>query len=477
MMRGILLVKQAAVALLTVVFACPVQSQDDTEVPDTAIDGQVAVDIEQEFPETMQEDQARWPYSCPIEIPPVDAVTSADATLPLIDFFVPPHVFQHAESDLSDLRIYTVDGSTIPYALRVLSAKSVRDVLPAAEFNRSEPEDGLHELTLDLQRDDLEHNEIQVETTGTDYRRSVTISGSVDVKDWKLLASGFVIHWTSDQQALLQRTFTYPNSRHRYLRVQVTPDPQTIERRDEFTFQSVSVLRQLDVPGQLVTTETTISPREPTRNYGTPGSRWILDFGSTVPCDRLEVLVADDEFARDVTLEAESLNDTGQSVFYPLSVNETSAWQRQRGEPSVPMVLTFSEILSRRLRLTVADYRNKPLTLSAARGSAAARQIVFERPEDSKLPLKLYFGNHGAETANYDFARNLPDVLTVDPVHASVREAQTNPGYVPPPVAFTERFPWLIYVALSIASLVLGAVTLNVSKAAIVLHDTASTPT
>ncbi|MEZ6032985.1 MAG: hypothetical protein R3C17_07820 [Planctomycetaceae bacterium] len=101
--------------------------------------------------------------------------------------------------------------------------------------------------------------------------------------------------------------------------------------------------------------------------------------------------------------------------------------------------------------------------------------MFLERPDDSKLPLKLYFGNREAETANYDFARNLPDVLTVDPVRASVREAQANPGYIPPPVAFTERFPWLIYVALSIACLVLGAVTLNVSKTAIVLHDTAST--
>ena len=142
------------------------------------------------------------------------------------------------------------------------------------------------------------------------------------------------------------------------------------------------------------------------------------------------------------------------------------------------MVLTFSEILSRRLRLTVADYRNKPLTLSSVRGIAAARQIVFERPDASKLPLKLYFGNHEAETANYDFSRNLPDVLTADPGRASISEPEASPEYVPPPVAFTERFPWLIYVALSIASLVLGAVTLNVSKAAITMHDheKASTP-
>lgn len=478
MLRFLCFVKLAAVALLTVILARAVHSQDDNELPDDTLGRQASTDIQQESSEMMQEDRSRWPYFSAIAIPPVDAATVSDAPLQLVDFFVTPEIFWHAAADLSDLRIYTADGSTIPYALRILAARSVRDVIPAAEFNRSEPDDGIHELTLDLQRDDIEHNEIQVETTGTDYRRSVVISGSSDAKDWKPLASGFVIQWTSDQQALLQQTFTYPNSRHQYLRVQVTPDPQIAEGRDEFTFQSVSVLRQLDVPGKLVTTEATVSSREPTRYYGTPGSRWILDFGSLVPCERLEVVVADDEFARDVTLEAESLSETGQSVFYPLSVNETTAWRRLRGEPSVPMVLTFSEILSRRLRLTVADYRNKPLTLSSVRGIAAARQIVFERPDASKLPLKLYFGNHEAETANYDFSRNLPDVLTADPGRASISEPEASPEYVPPPVAFTERFPWLIYVALSIASLVLGAVTLNVSKAAITMHDheKASTP-
>jgi hypothetical protein len=461
------LLKFATKMLLFVVLASPVQSQEELASSAAVADGQVNVEM-------MPEDQARWPFFAAIEVPPADESITSLTTPQLVDFFATPDIFEHARQDLSDLRIYTVDGNTVPYALRILSPKSVRDVFSAIEFNRSEPDDGVHELTLDLGLDGIEHNKVVVETTGKNFRRSVVISGSADANDWKPLVSGHVIQFTSGEQALMNQSFQYPNSRHRYLRVQVTPDPQAVDGNDTFTFQSASVIRQLDVPGQPVTTEAVMSDREPTRQYGAPGSRWILDFGAAIPCDRMEVIVQDDEFARDVSLEAESLNGLGQPTFYPVYISEGTEWRRVRGEPAVPMVVTFPEIRSRRLRLTVADYRNKPLTLGSVLGSGAARQIIFERLEDSKLPVKLYFGNQEAETANYDFARNLPDSLKSDPFRVSVSAAESNPDFVPTPKAFTERFPWLVYVALSSVSLVLGVVIMNLSKAAIANHDAVS---
>ena len=457
-------VKRVTAVFPLLVLACPVHGQNEEALPDAVAAEQVVSDLTPEI-------QARWPYLAAITIPAVDSTSVAGTNPQLVDFFAASDVFEHARRDLTDLRIYAPDGTTVPYALHILSPKSVRDVIPANEFNRSEPDEGVHELTLELQRDDMEHNEVVVETSGIDFRRFVLISGSPDGKDWKTLVSGNVLHYTHGEQTLINKEFHYPGSRHRYLKVQVTPDPQIADGRDAFTFQAVSVVRQLDLPGTSVTTEAAVGTREPTRHYGAPGSRWILDFGASVPCDRLEIAVQDEEFARDFSLESESLNALGQTTFTPIYFNENSAWQRRRGEPVVPIVLTFTEVQSQRLRLTIVDYRNKPLTLSSVRGSAAARQIIFEQPDDSKLPLNLYFGNHDAETANYDFARNLPEALPVVPVRASLSSAESNPQYIPSPKAFTERFPALIYIALGSVSLVLGAVIMNLSKAAITNHD------
>ena len=460
-------VKRVTAVFPLLVLACPVHGQNEVALPDAVAAEQVVSDLTPEV-------QARWPYLAAITVPAVDSTHVTGTTPQLVDFFAASDVFEHARRDLTDLRIYAPDGTTVPYALHILSPKSVSDVIPANEFNRSEPEEGVHELTLELQRDDIEHNEVVVETSGADFRRFVLISGSPDGKDWKTLVSGNVLHYTHGEQTLINKEFHYPGSRHRYLKVQVTPDPQIADGRDAFTFQAVSVVRQLDLPGTSVTTEAAVGTREPTRHYGAPGSRWILDFGASVPCDRLEISVQDEEFARDISLESESLNALGQTTFTPIYVNENSAWQRRRGEPVVPIVLTFTEVQSQRLRLTIVDYRNKPLTLSSVRGSAAARQIIFERPDDSKLPLKLYFGNQDAETANYDFARNLPEALPVVPVRTTLSTAESNPQYIPSPKAFTERFPALIYIALGSVSLVLGAVIMSLSKAAIANHDATS---
>ena len=164
----------------------------------------------------------------------------------------------------------------------------------------------------------------------------------------------------------------------------------------------------------------------------------------------------------------------GQPEFVSVYLEEDAVWQRRPDDEGGPMVLSFSEIQAKRLRLTVVDYRNKPLTLNGVTGLAAARQIVIERPQKSDLPLQIYFGNQNAENTNYDFARNLPESLPQVPVRATVSAAEPNPEFTPPPKPWTERFPWLIYVVLASVSVVLAAVIVNLSRAAIANHDSES---
>lgn len=438
-----------------------------------ASDSSVAVSVAA----AIDEDLSQWHYSAEIELPegnstPAVSVQNAD----LIDFFVTADVFSHAAPNLVDLRIYNSSGQMVPYALRILVPKSVRDTVPTQEFNRTEPENGVHELTLDLNRDDIDHNEVIIDTSGTSFRRAVVIEGSSDARDWRPLASGNVVRFPAGNEPFQIQSFTYDNSRHRYVRIQISPDPQAGDTRngnDAFSIVDVQTLQHVEVPGETVTTNAVLGSREPTRQYGVPASRWIVDLGGdNIPFNRLEADVEDAEFARDASLEAEYVNSQGSRSFSSMGVAGT--WQRVSGDPAVPMVLEIYEQSSKRLRLTVADYRNKPLTLKAIRVSSPARQIVFERPAESELPLRLYFGNKEAEPANYDFARNLPEKLTSLPERATLKSIEENPQYVPTPKAFTERFPWLIYVALSTVSVVLGTVVVGLSRTAIANHDKAA---
>ena len=75
-----------------------------------------------------------------------------------------------------------------------------RDPYPAKEFNRAAGPDGSSELTLDLQRDPpeqepVEHNEVEITTPGTEFRRHVVVDGSDDGVNWSKLAETELIRF------------------------------------------------------------------------------------------------------------------------------------------------------------------------------------------------------------------------------------------------------------------------------------------
>ena len=51
-----------------------------------------------------------------------------------------------------------------------------------------------------------------------------------------------------------------------------------------------------------------------------------------------------------------------------------------------------------------------------------------------------------------------------------------NPIYQPVPKPWTERWPWLVYVVLSVASLILLGILGVLARAAIARHDAAEQP-
>ena len=444
--------------------AALVHSQDE---PDSTTEEPTS-NTEEAAPEL----QARWEYFVPVPIP----VAKSDDSPTLVDLILGKDVFAHARPDLADLRLYDTTGKTIPYSLRYRRPQTIRENVAATEFNRDDPDDGPKELTLDLQRDDIQYNEIKIVTSGSDFRRAVEVEGSEDGKTWRQLLAANLIHFEHEKQKIDLDSLTFADSRFRFVRVRVHPDPnrETVDReRDRFRITEINVVRHVEDPGERLTQEGTLQPREPGRTYGAPGSVWIIDLGGdNVPCDRIEADIADSEFARDIMIEAEyPTGPLGQLRFSYVAMTGEPLWQRKPGEPKKPLIATFQEVQTRRLRLHVTDYRNPPLSIRSIKFSGPARQVVFARPTSEAGEPQLFFGNPHAELPNYDFARNLSAKLSPPPARAELKVAARNPNFVPPPQPFTERFPWLIYVVLGSVSVVLAGVIVSLSRAAISIHD------
>jgi hypothetical protein len=381
-----------------------------------------------------------------------------------VDFVLPPSVFDKSREDLGDLRLYDANHRAVPYALRVRRERDEQVPLTAREFNRAAHPDRSVELSLDLGDAPGEHNEIRVLMPGKNVRRRLHLEGSNDDKQWNTLLDK--VDWMAFRaggQKIDVHTFRYPASRFRYLRVQVRPDRSLEE--DKPALQAVTVLRSIQQPAKNITLPANLGPREPVPADDAPGSAWFLDFGGDrVLCERLSFDIGDPEFVRPYRLEM-ALGDGG---FRPLARGE---WRRQRGEKPAPLGITFNEVHARRLRLIVTDHRNAPLNIQSARYTAPARQVIFAPPAELTPPMRLYFGNPDAAAPHYDFAETLPAVLEPPPLRGSLNELTRNPEYQPPPRPWSERWPWLVYVVLSAASLALLGILGLLGREAIARRD------
>jgi hypothetical protein len=408
--------------------------------------------------DTEQEALSNWP--CFLEITP-----PAGNAGPWVDFVLPSAVFAKARFDLLDLLLYADDQREVPYALRVRVEQNVREPFPASRFNETEGPEGSTELTLDLQRNDIEHNEVELKMAGENYRRLVELEGSDDGNTWRPVQKEPLVFYVRGDTKLRDDSISYPPSRFRYLHVRLHRDP--LVDKASVRIEDIQVFRRVEVPGERPKWPAEKGPREPVRTDYGPGSAWILSLGGDqIPVDRIELEIAENDFARDFTLEAGGLPESRQSF----AAIASGVLQRKAGEKTRPLVVTFPETRAARLRLLVTDNRNRPLDIQTVSYLAPARQIVFATPS-SPAPLKLYFGYVKAGEPAYDFARNLPERLIPEPMRATVGTPTDNPHYLPEPLPLTERWPALIYAVLGTVIVVLGIILISLSRAAIRTHD------
>ncbi|HEV2904039.1 MAG TPA: hypothetical protein VGW32_03280, partial [Pyrinomonadaceae bacterium] len=123
-----------------------------------------------------------WPFF--VEVTPVGAGIN--------QFAVPLHVLDKAREDLADLRVYDANSREIPYALRIRAGEDDAEEVDGRLFNQANIGSTAREASVDLEQDPGEHNEVEIETEGMNFRRSVEVEGSDAGTGWKTLTTGGV---------------------------------------------------------------------------------------------------------------------------------------------------------------------------------------------------------------------------------------------------------------------------------------------
>ena len=370
-------------------------------------------------------------------------------------FAVPLHVLDKAREDLADLRLYDANSREIPYAVRIRAGEDDAEEVEGRLFNQANIGSTASEASIDLEEDPGEHNEVEIETEGMNFRRSIEVEGSDTPTGWKTLTTGGVIFsFGSSSSTARSNRVSYPVSRYRYLRVRVFADKPREEQPPVIT--GVKVLMSRREKGEITTWQVSVPQHQLLRHNSAPASSWTLDLGARVPCDRLLLNVQDESFSR--PFEVEVVDDPNN-----IRLVASGELTRRRGEQK-PVTITFDEVYARKLRLIVSDHSNQPLNVLAVEAGAPLRQLFFELKEPSAQSLRLYFGNANATEPHYDFEDELQSRLTAPVVATAAGPLTSNPDYRPAPLPFTERVPWLIYIVLTASSVALGLILFSLAR-------------
>ena len=374
----------------------------------------------------------------------------------LLDFVLDRDVLGQACADHADLRLYDSAGREIPYVLRIRHEVEVQNVFAAREFNRG-VEGGSTVVSCDLGPQPAEHNVVEIDTSGANFRRMADVQGSPDGVAWSTLASqATLFRFSAGGRSVEQLAVSYPVSRYRYLRVRVDHDPQVETAAPEIA--ALRVRRSVHVQGEMVSFPAIGQDRDADRLNSRPASVWRIDLGARIPFERLVLTTGDMAFSR--PFQVEIVDD-------PAAPALIASGELTRGtDANSQLPVDFAERFGRRLKLTVIDDRNPPLSIATTAAMSAARQVIFEAASAGSGPVRLYYGNPKALAPHYDLAMRIPANSSVVPSRLVLSIQRDNPIYRPEPKPFSERSPWLIYVVLAAASLALAGILRNLARAA-----------
>lgn len=390
----------------------------------------------------------------------------ADVTTPATSqayVIVTPEIWRNATSDLRDLRLYR--GSLqVPYALVPASSEQVRGYeISAAVLNLGRV-GGNTQFVLAVNGGDALVSHEWVRLTLRDNTPDFVAKARIEGFN---TFGGTVVDLGATTLFKLQKenlgenlTLKFPPSVFKYLRVTIpSVDPAAITGAHVFS------------PG--VTNENwTEMDLRTSLKIDAHDSVYEWDWADTVPIGRVEFNIqpssgGNRDFWRRVELRAEPdlpvatgaiwsvRSRAGANIAKTDLVNNDAATNYE--------LLVAGEARSKHFKLIIHNGDDPPLNLTV-RVAYRERRLYFAPPLAQKLIL--YFGDEKLEAPVYDYAKTW--VRSDDAKLAQVANVLPNPDYTgrPDTRPWTEQHPSLLWIALAIAVIGLGAVALKSFKSA-----------
>lgn len=390
---------------------------------------------------------AQWPHRAEINI-------DGKTTERVIEFDLAPEVFDSARKKLNDLRI--VDESTgleVAYVLRpVVLEKPLPTKFSGRLYNQSYIPKKYTRVTVDF-RKSLMKNKVYIKAGGEGFMRNrVLIESSNDRKSWHEVAKRPHLFRFQCRYNLTicteQRAMYIPKNEQRYLRVTIYNNKGENEK-----IKIENVWARDWTPYAPETEPVAIQKTELTEKENST-TRIKIDLGhKNLPLYEVKLDFEDDDFFRYVNVRS-SYHSSDHNPIYRFSSG---------GGLDEDLSIRLKNSRAQNLVLTIENGNDPPLRFKSATVTRLIRTVAFSPKTEG--PFKLYFGNETAGAPKYDLSHFLDRLENEGVYKAEVGDIAIKE---PPPkqIPFSERYKWLIWVALVAVLLVLAFIVIGQIKTA-----------
>ena len=394
-----------------------------------------------------------WEFVKSISLP--DGLAGGD----LVEVIPDPEVFNRAAPGLADLRIVQGDEQEVPYQVVVEQGSRDRRSFPASIRDLGFLPGRYSSFVADLGPGGLIHNEIEVFTSSQNFQRDVTVEGSNDATTWTVLQEDTkIFDFTLEERDFTTRDtrVRYPESTARFLRVRITNDGE-----EPLNITGASVFSVAETLAADVSYPAIISER--TEDSTSRRSLIVVDLGSKgLPTNKLTIQTDQVNFYREVALEGNG----DKPQWSPIERSGTLYSYDTPKFVGDKLSLSYPETTFRYLRLTIFNEDNPPLPVDGVELPGVPRKLIFRAQLGAAY--KLYYGNPGAHAPSYELERILPFLETENlPVGGLGPQADNLAFQVEKErLPFSERYEWLITVAVVVVALVVALLLFGVVRKA-----------
>ncbi len=372
-------------------------------------------------------------------------------------------IWSHARPDLTDIRLYDKDR-VVPYALRMQGIAEMSEQHPVRILNKGVVP-SFTQFLVDMSGFDV-YDEITLELSQHDFDRLAIVEGANDphAKQWAQLTTAPIFDFTK-QKLGANLTIKLPPSNFRYLRVSISRRgiehgnlvlPQHIHGAyASNTFRSVAVWD--DTGGTVKRTE---RPHETVLEIEMP---------KAAPVDRIHFSVPEDRvnFRRLVTVEMsydekEPETDDGWQT---LADGDISRVKSAEGKIAEDLDISTHDTRAAHWRILVRNGDDPPLPVKPV-PQTLQRRMYFD-PKGASV-FKLYYGDAkvGAPVYEYDKLFREPEALTAVAATLGPEMQNVQAAARPDERPWTERHKWVLWGAMIVAILGIGAIALRGLKKA-----------